>query len=414
MAKQHTMLIIIVATLMAATMAVLAQTASTQSAAAQTGASQTSGPSMTVSPQSGVRPLTVVVTGTRCATTAPPTGVVPHQIRVSWQFVDARWTAQTRIIADGQDTEAWTTTLVLNGFDTGVYLIEASCFDAGGQTVLAYPDQKVEVLLVPPVLSGSPTALLVGESFTATADQCPDPQGPILGGGYFVRFTLEYLIPPSGTEGPFSESTTVWTNQAGVASTIFTLPANAPTEGSAYRLSASCQLEELGSSFETFAYTPVAIQVSAQPDPTPDSNRYAATNCHTGANADTRAEPNASAHPDSCSNIYSGARRGRDHHLHRLTDRPPRQVRSPRSGHRGQVTAARGQVTVPAARRAAMLSASWPTVARISLVFSPRSGTHHRGSISFDENRAAARGWRSLPALGCSHSCMMSLCMTCG
>ena len=333
---------------------------------------------------------------------------------MSWQFVDAPWTAETRIIADGQDTEAWTTTLVLNGFDTGVYLIEASCFDAGGQTVLAYPDQKVEVLLVPPVLSGSPTALLVGESFTATADQCPDPQGPILGGGYFVRFTLEYLIPPSGTEGPFSESTTVWTNQAGVASTIFTLPANAPTEGSAYRLSASCQLEELGSSFETFAYTPVAIQVSAQPDPTPDSNRYAATNCHTGANADTRAEPNASAHPDSCSNIYSGARRGRDHHLHRLTDRPPRQVRSPRSGHRGQVTAARGQVTVPAARRAAMLSASWPTAARISLVFSPRSGTHHRGSISFDENRAAARGWRSLPALGCSHSCMMSLCMTCG
>ena len=63
MAKQHTMLIIIVATLMAATMAVLAQTASTQSAAAQTGASQTSGPSMTVSPQSGVRPLTVVVAG---------------------------------------------------------------------------------------------------------------------------------------------------------------------------------------------------------------------------------------------------------------------------------------------------------------------------------------------------------------
>ena len=188
---------------------------------------------------------------------------------MSWQFVDAPWTAETRIIADGQDAEAWTTTLVLNGFDTGVYLIEASCFDAGGQTVLAYPDQKVEVLLVPPVLSGSPTALLVGESFTATADQCPDPQGPILGGGYFVRFTLEYLIPPSGTEGPFSESTTVWTNQAGVASTIFTLPANAPTGGSAYRLSASCQLEELGSSFETFAYTPVAIQVSPQPDPTP-------------------------------------------------------------------------------------------------------------------------------------------------
>ena len=118
MAKQHTMLIIVVATLMAATMAVLAQTRHLRrAAAAQTAASQTSGPSMTVSPQSGVRPLTVVVTGTRCATTAPPTGVAPHQIRVSWQLVDAPWTAETRIIADGQDTEAWTTTLVLNGFD---------------------------------------------------------------------------------------------------------------------------------------------------------------------------------------------------------------------------------------------------------------------------------------------------------
>ena len=269
MAKQHTPLIIVVATLVAATMAVLAQTWPTQTASAQTAASQTSGPSMTVSPQSGVRPLTVVVAGSQCATTESPTGVAPGQIRVSWQLVDAPWTTETRIIADGQDGGEWTTTLVLNGFDVGVYLIEANCFDAGGQTVLAYPDQKVEVLLVPPVLTGSPTSIRVGEALTATADQCPDPQGPILGGGYFVRFTLEDLIPPSGTEGPFSESTTLWTNQAGVASTIFTLPANAPTEGSAYRLSASCQLEELGSSFETFAYTPVAIQVSPQPDPTP-------------------------------------------------------------------------------------------------------------------------------------------------
>jgi hypothetical protein len=63
MAKQHTPLIIVVATLMAATMAVLAQTWPTQTASAQTAASQTSGPSMTVSPQSGVRPLTVVVAG---------------------------------------------------------------------------------------------------------------------------------------------------------------------------------------------------------------------------------------------------------------------------------------------------------------------------------------------------------------
>lgn len=273
MATPRTPLIIVLLTLLAAAVAVLAQTTATQSASAQTGTFQTAtfqtAPSMTVTPQSGVRPLNVVVKGTPCVTTKPPANTTPHQIRITWQVTGQPWTAQTRIIPDGQNAEPWTTTLVLNGPDLGVYLVEASCFSPDGQPVLDYPDQKVEVLAVPPVLTASPTAILVGESLTTTANQCPDPDGPIIGGSYFVRFTLEYLIPPSGTEGPFSESTTVWTNQAGIASTIFTLPANAPTEGSAYRVSASCQLEELGSSFELFAYTPVAIQVSAQPEPTP-------------------------------------------------------------------------------------------------------------------------------------------------
>ena len=120
-----------------------------------------------------------------------------------------------------------------------------------------------------PVLSASPTSILVGDSVTATATQCPDPEGPLLGGGYFVTFTLDYLIPPSGTEGPFSESTTVGTDANGVASTIFTLPADAPTEGGTYQLSASCQLEELGSTFELFTYSPVSVSVAAQPEPTP-------------------------------------------------------------------------------------------------------------------------------------------------
>ena len=129
--------------------------------------------------------------------------------------------------------------------------------------------ESVTAQATTPSLSASPTSILVGDSVTATATQCPDPEGPLLGGGYFVTFTLDYLIPPSGTEGPFSESTTVGTDANGVASTIFTLPADAPTEGGAYQLSASCQLEELGSTFELFTYSPVSVSVAAQPEPTP-------------------------------------------------------------------------------------------------------------------------------------------------
>lgn len=261
MAKQRTRVLIVFLGLLL--VAAAASTASAQTSVAQVA------PSMTVTPDSGVRPLTVEVKGSQCQSVPAPAGVAPHQIRVSWQVVDEPWTAQTRIIADGQNGDPWTTTLVLGVPNVGTNTVEASCLTAGGQPVLDYPDQTVEVLPVPPVLTGAPSAILVGESLTATATQCPDPEGPILGGGYFVRFTLEYLIPSGGTEGPFSESTTVWTSASGVASTIFTLPANAPTEGGAYRLSASCQLEELGSSFELFAYTPVAITVSAQPQPTP-------------------------------------------------------------------------------------------------------------------------------------------------
>ena len=301
MAKQHTPLIIVVATLMAATMAVLAQTWPTQTASAQTAASQTSGPSMTVSPQSGVRPLTVVVTGSQCATTEPPTGVAPDQIRVSWQLVDAPWTTETRIIADGQDGGEWTTTLVLNGFDVGVYLIEANCFDAGGQTVLAYPDQKVEVLLVPPVLTGSPTSIRVGEALTATADQCPDPQGPILGGGYFVRFTLEVSDSAERYRGTV-QRVDHRVDQSG-RSRVDDLHVASERANRGKCVSSVCVVSARGTGQQL---RDVCLHAGSHPgvaparsNPNTDSNRYAATNCHTGANADTRAEPNASAHPDS-------------------------------------------------------------------------------------------------------------------
>lgn len=229
---------------------------------------QGSTPAMTVTPQSGVRPLPVTITGTNCASTqATPSGT--YQIRIAWQVDDEPWTEQTRLIADGSSGAAWTTAIELSGANLGTNSIDATCLDAAGAEVTSYPQQQVEVLPEPPELTANPTSVSPGASITATADQCPDPDGPILGGSYFVRFTLEYQVPPSGTEGPYSESVSVWSNAAGLAQTVFTLPAGAPTEGGAYRLSATCRLEELGGNLEIFPYTPVAIQVTAAPTPTP-------------------------------------------------------------------------------------------------------------------------------------------------
>jgi len=224
-------------------------------------------PAMTVTPQSGVRPLTVVVSGTPCvddtAASGPP-------VRLTWQ-VQGRPATQQAVVFTTQPGESWKTNIVFGVPNLGSNVISASCLDINDAALLTYPEQKVEVLPVPPALTASPTSIEVGETVTATATQCPDPELPILGGGYFVRFTLEYLIPPSGTEGPYSVSTVVWTDATGVATTSFALPANAPTEGGAYRINASCELEEFGAQL-LFDYDSVALQVSpvATPTPTPE------------------------------------------------------------------------------------------------------------------------------------------------
>jgi len=229
---------------------------------------QTSGPTMTVTPQSGVRPLTVQVIGSVCSATRPIEPIAPHQIQVTWQVEGKPWTQQTRLL-EVQNNETWSTSLVLGVTNLGVNEISATCFSNVGQQLLDYPMQEVEVLLVPPALSASPTSLSPGDAVDAIADRCPDPEGPRLGGGYFVVFTLEYLIPPSGTEGPYSSSQSVFTGVNGVATATFGLPANAPTEGGAYRITATCNVDERGGSFELFSYTPVALQVNPASTPTP-------------------------------------------------------------------------------------------------------------------------------------------------
>ena len=230
---------------------------------------QGSGPSMTVSPQSGVRPLTVEVSGSACSIHKLTDDAMPLEIRLRWLVDGVPATAQTRTIPDGQQEADWGTSMQLGVPNLGTNVIEATCFTAAGDPVHTYPSQTVEVLPVPPALAASPTTITVGQSITVTADRCPDPELPRLGASYFVDFTLEYQVPPSGTEGPYSESTAVWTNQDGDASATFTLPANAPTQGGAYRVNATCRFEELGGTGDIFFYESVPVTVGAQPEPTP-------------------------------------------------------------------------------------------------------------------------------------------------
>ncbi len=232
-----------------------------------TASAQAIDPAMTVSAQSGVRPLTVTVSGTACSASKLTTDAIPLEIHIAWQVANAPATRQTRIIDDGQNGAAWTTTLVLGAAHIGSNMIEATCVSTAGEEILSYPPQTVEVQPVPPALVLAPTSIVVGESVTASADQCPDPDLPRFGGNYSVLFILEYLVPPDGTEGGYMESLTVQTAQDGTASTVFTLPVTAPTQGGAYRLQALCQIEELAITSTLFSYSSVGITVM-QPQPT--------------------------------------------------------------------------------------------------------------------------------------------------
>ena len=184
-----------------------------------------SGPAITVTPQSGVRPLTVTVTGTPCV----DAGETPPPVRLVWQVEGNPSTEQVRIFLS-EAGASWTTTLVLGVPNLGVNVVSATCVGPTDQALVTYPDQKVEVLPVPPSLTASPTSITVGETVTATANRCPDPELPRLGGGYFVRFTIEYLPPPSGTHPIYSQSTVVWTSESGDASVVRRALAELPEE----------------------------------------------------------------------------------------------------------------------------------------------------------------------------------------
>lgn len=230
------------------------------------------GVSLTVDPSSGVRPLTVTVTGSPCLSVAA--GQTNFQARVQWELDGQPWTSQTKLVAVPDPEQAWTTSIEFAAANIGENVVAATCLDQNGQEGQSYPPQKVEVLPEPPALTAAPTTVTVGETVVANATQCPDPDQPRLGGGYSVRFVLEYLPPPAAdptppNDGSFSQSIVVWTEENGTASASFDLPSDAPTLGGAYRLSAACELEELGFRDVLFDYSPVAISVQSAPTPTP-------------------------------------------------------------------------------------------------------------------------------------------------
>jgi len=86
-------------------------------------------------------------------------------------------------------------------------------------TLFEYTPIDIEVVApVPPELTVSETTVDAGATFTATATQCPDPDGPILGGSYSVAFTLVSLTDT------FSEITVLNTDQLGVATAQIAVP----------------------------------------------------------------------------------------------------------------------------------------------------------------------------------------------
>lgn len=123
-------------------------------------------------------------------------------------------------------------------------------------------------------LTVTPGAVEVGQSFSLAARNCPGPQeiGYPPGTTHRVEFGIDYLTPPQLPGDPPAGSysvrlifTTLLNNGWHVAS--WSLPANAPTLGGAYRISADCISEANGQEVFRFAYDPIPLSVSSAAAP---------------------------------------------------------------------------------------------------------------------------------------------------
>lgn len=205
-------------------------------------------PTMSVTPITGVRPLTITVSGSQCAVGS--TVAVNATLNTDASVVEA-----ASVPGTGDD---WSTTLTLDADHVGNNTVSAVCVDGTGGTAHTYPNVSVAVTTPAPALTASPQTSVVGDTITATADRCPDPELPQIGGDYRVQFTLTY----TGADGQIDNVVVngASTSTSGTAEATFVLPDNAPA--GTYEVSAVCQLSELSPFNDQFTYTPVVLSVT--------------------------------------------------------------------------------------------------------------------------------------------------------
>jgi len=149
----------------------------------------------------------------------------------------------------------------------GAYRVSGTCFrfEFGESVWFTYDPVDFQVVDVPsPALIANPATIVAGSSFDVTATGCPAPMS--IAADYRVEYTVTYL-PPAGAAGTY-QSTTVVGGSGGDHATTITIPANAPTEGGLYELSAVCAGTELSFEFVLFTYEPVSLTVQSANAPT--------------------------------------------------------------------------------------------------------------------------------------------------
>jgi len=203
-------------------------------------------PTMSVSPTQGTRPLTVTVTGSSCGLAT----AIPRIIRV--ELLDPSL-QQVEVIELPDPSADWSTTFVIETPRINPYTVRAVCLTTpGGSLEASFPDQRVQVSPPAPVLAISPAALTAPGTIVATADRCPDPELPRLGGGYGVAFEFE----------PAGQTFDVVPNGDSFVA-AFEVPAGTPP--GTYTVTATCTLEELGFVSTIFTYDAATYVVQAAP-----------------------------------------------------------------------------------------------------------------------------------------------------
>jgi len=197
--------------------------------------------------------------------------------------------------------------------------MRGQCTDIDGGVAQFYPDVTVEVTTPPPHMTAGPANLKLGEAISLTADRCPDPETPTIGGDYRVVFTVEWLLPPDDPSGQSFSESVIGTGSflEGTWAASVTVPTNAPV--GTYRVTAVCEFSELSPFLELFSYTTVDLQVTAAgatPTPTPTATATPTATPTAGpsptptSTATATPTVQATAQPTSTPSTYTGGGSG--------------------------------------------------------------------------------------------------------